>query len=187
MNRVKETSFQIEELVKACLIKDRKAQIKLYELYAKKMYNVSLRIVQDTMLAEDVVQESFLKAFTSLAGFRNEVPFIAWLKRIVINKSLDELRKRKEFLPIDENILPEIPINNGDILELEYNERSVQKVKQAMNELSDGYRVIFSLFYFEGYDHDEIAQVLHITSSTSRSQLTRAKKKIINKLNNTDS
>ncbi len=181
MNQVKEISLQIEKLVKACLANDRKAQIGLYEMYAKRMFNTSLRIVQDTMLAEDIVQESFLKAFTSLTGFRKEVPFVVWLQRIVINKSLDELRKRKELTLIDEYKLSEEPVIDEE-RDTEYDQKSVQRIKQAMNELSDGYRVIFSLYYFEGYDHDEIAQILTITASTSRSQLTRAKKKIVEKL-----
>jgi RNA polymerase sigma factor (sigma-70 family) len=183
MNQGKESSLKIEKLVKACLANDRKAQIQLYELYARRMYNTSLRIVQDTMLAEDIVQESFLKAFTSLAGFRNEVPFMVWLRRIVINKSLDALRKRKEFLLMDENLLPEIATSEEENYTINHNEESVRKIKQAMNELSDGYRVIFSLYFFEGYDHDEIAQILDVTASTSRSQLARAKKKILEKIN----
>ncbi len=178
-------SPDIKKMVAACLKNDRQAQIRLYELYVKQMYNTSLRIVHDSMLAEDVVQESFLKAFRSLNDFRNEVPFVAWLKRIVVNKSLDELRKLKhEMLRFDEQKMPDIPADNEgyEEREVEYNETLIQTIKQAMNELSDGYRVIFSLYFFEGYDHEEIAQILNIKPSTSRSQLTRAKFKVTEQL-----
>ncbi len=103
MRQAEENSTQINMLITACIKNDRQAQISLYKLYAKRMFNTSLRIVQDTMLAEDIVQESFLKAFRSLSGFRNEVPFEVWLKRIVINRSLDELRRKKEVLSLDDN------------------------------------------------------------------------------------
>jgi RNA polymerase sigma factor (sigma-70 family) len=176
-------SDQVERLINACQHNDRKAQIKLYEIYSQTMYNTSLRIVQDTMLAEDVVQESFIKAFLSLSQFRREVPFSVWLRRIVINKSLDELRKRKHALIVMEENMP-ITESEQDNDEATSNTTSemIQAVKNAVNQLSDGYRVIFTLFYFEGYDHDEIAQILNITASTSRSQLTRARQKIVRQL-----
>ena len=82
------------DLVRACKNNDRKAQIKLYELYSKTMFNTSLRIVKDTQWAEDIMQESFLSAFTALPNFREEVPFAVWLRRIVINKSLELTRMR---------------------------------------------------------------------------------------------
>jgi RNA polymerase sigma factor (sigma-70 family) len=176
----KDSSVDIDKLVVACQLNDRKAQMKLYKHYSGTMYNTSLRIVQDTMLAEDIVQESFLKAFLSLAQFRKEVPFVVWLRRIVINKSLDELRKRRtEFVQIEENKMPHELYPEDDDTIREVNEKMIRALKQAMNKLSDGYRVIFSLFYFEGYDHDEIADILNISASTSRSQLTRARQKII--------
>jgi RNA polymerase sigma factor (sigma-70 family) len=179
----KEISIDIEKLVNACLKNDRKAQIQLYELYAKRMFNTSLRITQDAMLAEDIVQESFIKAFSSLSTFRNEVPFVSWLQKIVINRSLDELRRRKHFVIMNEEKLKEIEIADEPPEESIYSSEVLLKIKDIMNELSEGYRVIFSLYFFEGYDHDEISQILNINASTSRSQLVRAKKKILEKLN----
>jgi RNA polymerase sigma factor (sigma-70 family) len=178
-----EGSVQIDRLLNACMRYDRKAQVKLYELYSKTMYNTSIRIVQDTMLAEDIVQESFLKAFMSLGNFRKEVPFLIWLRRIVINKSLDELRKKKaEFTPIDEDMVVFDHRLEETAEEQENSQTLITKIKEEVNKLTDGYRVIFSLFYFEGYDHDEIAHILNISASTSRSQLTRARQKILNQL-----
>src|SRR5512136_394803 len=127
MSQINQRSLETDKLVIACRNNDRKAQISLYELYAKQMYNTSLRIVRDSMLAEDIVQESFLKAYKSLPGFRNEVPFVIWLKRIVINKSLDELRKNKhEVLSCDENTIPEIPDDKDEEINTEHNEKLIQ-------------------------------------------------------------
>jgi RNA polymerase sigma factor (sigma-70 family) len=176
-------SDQVEELINACHKNDRKAQMKLYEMYSQSMFNTSLRIVQDTMLAEDIVQESFIKAFLSLSQFRREVPFSAWLRRIVVNKSLDELRKkRNDFTGMEENTGMPVVSSEEDTEREEKGIEMIQAVKNAVSQLSDGYRVIFTLFYFEGYDHDEIAQILNISASTSRSQLTRARQKIIRQL-----
>jgi RNA polymerase sigma factor (sigma-70 family) len=182
MKSEKQNSNEIERLISACLKKDRIAQIKLYELFVRSMYNTSLRILQDTMLAEDVVQESFIKAFSSLSTFRNEVPFASWLKRIVINRSLDELRRRKHLILIEEEKLVDIEIIDKYEFDKTDNTEILIKIRKVMNELSEGYRLIFSLYYFEGYDHAEISQILNITTSTSRSQLVRAKNKVVEKL-----
>lgn len=170
------------DLVKASKKNDRKAQIRLYEMYSKTMFNTSLRIVKDTQLAEDIMQESFLSAFAALPKFREEVPFSVWLRKIVINKSLDELRRQRpvfeevkeEEMPIDEQI-------DWEEAQKE-NEQLVQAVKKAIAELPDGYGIILSLSLFEGYDHEEISKILNITQSTSRSQLARAKKRLNEKL-----
>ena len=173
------------DLVNACKRNDRNAQIKLYELYSKAMYNTSLRIVKDSMLAEDIMQESFLAAFNALPNFRQEVPFSVWLKKIVVNKSLDELRKNK---PVFEE-LKEEEIEAEDLVNWDeiYKEKKIliESIKRAIEELPDGYRVILSLSLFEGYDHDEIGKILSISPSTSRSQLARAKKRLIDKLKST--
>jgi RNA polymerase sigma factor (sigma-70 family) len=179
MNRFSENDTYINELVKACLQNEREAQMKLYGLFAKTMFNTSLRIVKDSMVAEDIVQEAFLKAFTSLSQFRNEVPFWVWLRKIVINKSLDQLRKRKlELIDLEETIQV-IDTNTENENQKEINEQMLKTLKDCINQLSDGYRIIFNLYYFEGYDHEEIAQILNISDSTSRSQLTRARQKVI--------
>jgi RNA polymerase sigma-70 factor (ECF subfamily) len=135
------------------------------------------------MVAEDITQESFISAYGSLADFREDVPFGIWLRRIVINRSLDHLRKRKwPFEELKEDtIQTEEQIYGGEEPEKD-NTKLIAAVKQAMNELPDGYRVILSLSLFEGYDHEEISQILTISQSTSRSQLTRAKRKLKEKL-----
>ncbi len=171
-----------QDLLDGCKIGDQKAQFQIYKLYYKAMYNTSLRIVNDTMEAEDIMQESFLSAFEKIDTYSGTVSFGAWLKKIVINRSLDSLAKRKavfEDIESHAGIRDESPDE-----ELRYQEMDVrvEEVKGAIERLPDGYRVILSLYLLEGYDHDEIAEIMGITSSTSRSQLSRAKQKLISEL-----
>jgi RNA polymerase sigma factor (sigma-70 family) len=162
------------ELVTACKKGDRKAQFELYKLYAKAMYNVALRIVNDDDEAEDVLQEAFLDAFTRLESFRAETTFGLWLKQIVINKSINQLRKRKaEFVNLDGVDLPDEVARNEEDLQYQVNE-----IKEAVAQLPDGYRVVLTLYLFEGYDHEEISHILKISENTSRSQYMRAKTKL---------
>ncbi len=137
------------------------------------MYSVSLRIVNDEMEAEDVMQEAFLKAFDKINTYKGEVSFGAWLKRIVVNRSLDYLKKRKvQFEEVNERTT-----QIADYA-IETKEVDVQILKKAIQNLSDGYRVVLSLYLIEGYDHEEISQILGISNSASRTQLLRAKNKL---------
>lgn len=171
-----------QDLIDGCKTGDQKAQFQIYKLYYKAMFNTSLRIVNDTMEAEDIMQESFLSAFEKINTYSGTVSFGAWLKRIVINRSLDALSKKKVALE-DIDSFPGIRDDSGDeMLYKEEVELKVEEIKKEIEKLPDGYRVILSLYLIEGYDHDEIADILGITSSTSRSQLSRAKQKLIGEL-----
>ena len=141
------------------------------------MYNTSLRIVNDTAEAEDIMQESFLDAFQRLDSYSGEGSFGSWLKRIVINRSLDYLRRLKETVPFDEKAydLPDIPQDNREE-EIQY---QVAEVKRAISKLPDDYRVVLSLFLLEGYDHEEIAQILKISNQLSRTRYSRARQKLL--------
>ncbi|MGF1922541.1 MAG: RNA polymerase sigma factor [Bacteroidia bacterium] len=161
-------------LVNDCRNGNRNAQFEIYKLYVNAMYNVALRIVSDEAEAEDVLQEAFLDAFSRIADFRQETTFGLWLKQIVINRAINYLRKRKvEFVPIDDLEITEEASADEEEVKLK-----VEAIKEAINELPDGYRVVLTLYLFEGYDHEEIAHVLKITENTSRSQYMRAKKKL---------
>ncbi len=153
----------------------RAAQFDLYKLYAKAMYNVALRILNYEEEAEDVLQESFLDAFTRIVDFRQETTFGLWLKQIVINKSINYLRKRKmEFVSTDE--ITEVP---DDVSFDDYdNQLKAEEVRKAITQLPDGYRVVLSLYLLEGYDHEEISHILKISENTSRTQYMRAKKRL---------
>lgn len=138
------------------------------------MYNVALRIVNDDAEAEDVLQEAFLDAFKRIGDFRQETTFGLWLKQIVINRSINYLRKRKaEFVSLDEVELAEEFGTDQEEIQLK-----VEAVREAVAELPDGYRIVLTLYLFEGYDHEEIAHILKITENTSRSQYMRAKRKL---------
>jgi len=171
-----------QDLLDQCIKGDQKAQFQIYKLYYKAMYNTSLRIVNDTMEAEDIMQESFLSAFEKIDTYSGNVSFGAWLKKIVVNRSLDALNKHKAiFEDIDSHI--GIRDESGDeTIRNEEVDLRVEEVKEAIERLPDGYRIILSLYLLEGYDHDEIAEILSINSSTSRSQLSRAKQKLISEL-----
>lgn len=168
------------ELVAACKLGDRQSQFKLYNLYAKAMYNTALRIVQDEAEAADVLQEAFIDAFSRLDSFRQESTFGLWMKQIVVNKSISTLRKRKLELQLLED--SEEPANEEDSendIELKVN-----AIKQAINRLPDGYRLVLTLYLLEGYDHEEIAHILRISEATSRSQYLRGKRKLLGYLAN---
>jgi len=158
-----------------CMIGDRQAQFQFYKLYSKAMYNISYRITNNEMDAEDVLQESFVSAFKNMQKYQGTASIGAWLKRIVINTAINTVKRRKmELLPIEEQ---------AGVLELEEEDDSelflnVEKIRDAIQKLPDGYRLVFSLYLLEGYDHAEIASILKISESTSKSQYNRSKKKL---------
>jgi len=152
---------------------NEQAQFGLYKIYYKSMYSVSLRIVNNTTEAEDVMQEAFLNAFRKIKTYKGEVSFGAWLKRIVVNRSLDILKKRKVFFEEINEKITEMPNYERGGKEVK-----VDQIKKAIHKLPDGYRVVLSLYLIDGYDHDEISQILGISNSASRTQLLRAKKKL---------
>ena len=170
-----------QDIIDRCKSGEQKAQFQIYKLYYKAMYNSCLRIVNNSLEAEDIMQESFLKAFEKINTYKGEVSFGAWLKRIVINHSLDELRKRKlDFDSIEESTYEIVDNKNVD----NNSSASVkaEEIRDEIKNLPDGYRIVLSLYLIEGYDHDEISSILNISSSTSRSQCARAKKKLIERL-----
>ena len=162
-----------QDLLDRCLNGDQRAQFEIYRLYYKSMYNSSLRIVNVPEEAEDSMQESFLTAFRNLSTYSGEVSFGAWLKKIVINRSLDTLRKKKVIF---EELHAELPVAYEQ--EPEPDSVTVEEVKSAINSLSDGYRTILSLILLEGYDHEEVSEILGIKNVTSRTQFSRARQRL---------
>ena len=153
--------------------------MQLYNLYCKAMFVVANRYVNDSFLAEDIMQEAFIKAFKNMDRYKNEVPFGAWLKRIVINQSIDALKKKKlELISMNEETLRVVDDEDWKVDET----ITADEVRSAMNELKEKYRLVLSLYLFEGYDHDEISQILGITSNTSRTHLLRGKRLLKEKL-----
>jgi len=173
---------QHAELVERCKLGERKAQYELYKQYSKAMYNVCIRMLNHAGEAEDALQEAFIDAFTHLHQFRQQSTFGAWLKQIVINKAINQLRNRKvQWVDFDEwHINHEN--SNGSEDYYEWNDETpyeVEKVRHSMKKLPEGYRVVMSLYLFEGYDHEEIGEVLGISETTSRTQYMRAKRKLV--------
>jgi RNA polymerase sigma factor (sigma-70 family) len=174
--RLNEQGLDIhKELIDRCRMGDREAHFKLYKLYSRAMYNVGYRITGNEEDAEDVLQEAFVSAFKNLESYRGDATFGAWLKRIVVNKSINVIKKRRENVIAQEEEF-DIPVEEA---ETDYKpELSVDKVRKCIEMLPDGYRTVLSLYLLEGYDHEEIAGIIGITESTSKSQLNRAKGKL---------
>lgn len=165
-------------LVVECKQGSKKACYELYKLYSKAMLNVAFRIVGNIAEAEDVLQEAFVDAFSKLKDFRQDTTFGLWLKQIVVNRSINLLRKRKlDLVDLEgeqiENIAGE-EVEDDD--ETQY---QAARVKEAMKDLPEGYRLVISLYLLEGYDHEEIGQILNISENTSRTQFLRAKRKLL--------
>ena len=166
------------DIIEQCKQNNRKAQLKLYNQYCDGMYIVAMRFVKDSMEAEDIVQESFIRAFERLHQFKGEVTFGAWLKRIVINKSIDLLKSRKQqMLELDEVHLKVVDTDYQDEWLVD-DAITLDEVKAAIKKLPDKYRYVVMLYLIEGYDHQEIAQILNITEVASRTQLSRGKTKL---------
>ncbi len=141
------------------------------------MYNTSLRILKDTAEAEDVMQESFLVAFQKLDRYSGEGTFGSWLKKIVVNNALDVIRKRHDQTSIDEVGL-DFPDEEDQASEEEI-QWQVKEVKQAISKLPEEYRIILSLHLLEGYDHEEISEILHISYNNSRTRFSRARQRLL--------
>jgi RNA polymerase sigma factor (sigma-70 family) len=165
------------DIVEKCKQNDRKAQLKLYNQYCDGMFTVAMRFVKDTMEAEDIVQEAFIKAFSKLHQYKAEVTFGAWLKRIVINKSIDLLKSKKQMLELDEVHLKVVDSNYEDEWLVD-DAITLDEVKKAIYQLPDKYQYVVMLYLIEGYDHQEIAEILNITEVASRTQLSRGKGKL---------
>ncbi|HLT52045.1 MAG TPA: RNA polymerase sigma factor [Arenibacter sp.] len=173
----------IDALVELCLTGDRSAQLEIYDRYYKGMYNVSLRIVKDRTTAEDVMQESFLSALTKLDTFKGEVSFGAWLKRIVVNNSIHQYRKQLKRGEVDLNDqMYKVEDNDGYVPDSGIDGLKAQKVIDTMKLLKDNYRVSLTLHLIEGYDYEEISEIMNISYANCRTMISRAKESLRNKL-----
>lgn len=165
-----------KDVVEGCKKGDRKSQQQLYQLYSRAMYNICFRMFNNQADAEDLLQNSFVDVFTKLHYFRFDSSIGAWIKRIVINNCINYLKKKR--LALTDIGDREFAAINEEVTDWDEVEFSVKKVQQAIEQLPEGYRVVLSLYLLEGYDHQEIAEILSITPSTSKSQYSRAKKKL---------
>lgn len=164
-------------LVQQCINGDRTAYRLLYDRYAKAMFNTAHRIVNRTADAEDVLQEAFTDAFQQLKSFEGKSTFGAWLKQIVVFKSISHLKKQKllfsDLEPDAEKLADETPLNEDEVW------YTVDMIKQAVQSLPDGYRTVLTLHLFEGYEQEEVAAIMQVAHSTVRTQYMRAKQKLL--------
>jgi RNA polymerase sigma-70 factor (ECF subfamily) len=161
-------------LIEECRKGNIKAQFRLYDQYSKAMFNLALRMLNNREDAEDILQEAFIECFRNIDTFRFESTFGAWLKKILVNKCITQLKKKKIDLTFCET-LPHSIYEEDE--EFTYD---TGKIIKGVEMLPDGYRVILTLYLLEGYDHSEISQILGISESTSKSQYSRAKGKLRN-------
>jgi len=174
----------IDALLKSCLQGKQSAQLEIYNRYYKAMYNTALRIVKDSAEAEDVMQESFLSAFTKLYTFKGDVTFGAWLKRIVINNSIQHYKKQQKNRTADlDDVMYKVEDNDGVASDQNgYTELKAQKVMETMKSLKDNYRVSLTLHLIEGYDYEEISEIMNISYANCRTTISRAKESLRKKL-----
>jgi RNA polymerase sigma-70 factor (ECF subfamily) len=153
---------------------DRRAQSELYLLYAKAMYNICRRIMGNEDDAKDVLQDAFIDAFLKINSLANEALFSAWIKKIVINKCINTIRKRKPELVKMEDFHDHFESESDS----DFNNIEARRIMSVVDEISEGCRTVLNLYLFEGYDHSEIGQILGISESTSKAQYSKAKQKI---------
>ncbi len=164
------------QLIERCRQNNRSAQLRLYKQYCEGMFRIAYRLLDNVEDAEDVTQEAFINAFQKITQYRGEVTFGAWLKKIVINKSLDAIKRKKKRRQLEQDSIAEAPVEDDD-WEVESN-ISIEEIKKAMYTLPDKYRSVVMLYLIEGYAHEEIAQILDISVIASRTQLMRGKQKL---------
>ncbi len=174
-----------DDLIQLCLEGKQSAQMEIYNRYYKAMYNTALRIVKNSAEAEDVMQESFLNAFTKLHTFKGEVTFGSWLKRIVINNSIYHYRKqrKKNEVALDD-IMYKVEDNDGIASDHVFTELKAQKVMETMKRLKDNYRISLTLHLIEGYDYEEISTIMNMSYANCRTTISRAKESLRNKMIN---
>lgn len=160
------------ELVEQCKANDRKAQLMLYKQYCDGMFCVAMRFLKNADDAEDVLQEAFIKAFQKIHQFKGEVTFGAWLKKIVVNRSIDFLKsKNQRTVELDESYMHVTDDETWAVNE----EVDITEVMKRIEELPEKYRFVVQLYLVEGYDHSEISQILAISKTASRTRLLRGK------------
>lgn len=167
-----------ENLISSCIKGNRLAQFQLYQAYSKPMFNLCVRMLGNIHDAEDALQIAFTNVFIKLKNYRNEASLGSWIKKIVLNTCLNQIKRNKlTWIEVEQ-----IEIEDKDEVQEETN-FNFKTIENCLLKLPDGYRVVLNLYLFEGYDHTEISQILGITESTSKSQYSRAKSKLKDLIN----
>jgi len=173
-------TFEERELVRKSQQGDNRAQMRLYRKYVQAMFNTVIRMVPNRMDAEDIIQEVFVKVFQKLDQFKGESTLGAWIKRITINTTLNFIRGKKDIY-----FMQDEEWERTNLLQVEEKyqpEFSMKQVHHAIKKLPNGCRLVLNLYLLEGYQHQEIASILNITESTSKTQYRRGKKLLAQEL-----
>lgn len=168
---------QEKELIELAIASNRSAQQKLYAQFSPKMLSVCRRYIKDVQLAEDIMITAFMKVFTNLSKFEFNGSFEGWIRRIMVNESISFLRVQKKVKFIEDETYFEESFNN---IESQF---SVDAIQSLIDNLPDGYKMVFNLYAIEGFKHQEIATMLGINEGTSKSQLSHARKMLQNQIN----
>lgn len=169
---------RIKHLIEGCRRQERKAQQALYQIYAPTVYRTCLRITGNPEEAEEAMQDCFLKILAHIGDFAPDSCFEAWIRKIAVRTAIDHIRRQTEdWEELPENY-PDTPSGTEDDSYEESLHYTVELIRQAIRELAAGYRVILSLYLFEGYDMEEIASILHLQPASVRSQYMRGKRKL---------
>ena len=166
----------LSDLIKGCLANDRRAQEQLYRWLSPRLFAVCLRYAADREAAEDVLQEGFIKLFQKLSSFRGEGSFEGWARRIMVNTAIEYFRKKERTLLL-------VDLANADSESLPSNPSAVFEQKdliKLIQGLAPGFRMVFNLFAIEGYSHQEIADELGVSESTSKTQFRKARNYLMN-------
>ena len=177
------TNHNIEQLIQLCKFNNQSAQLELYNRYYKAMYNTAYRIVKNSYEAEDIMQDSFLMAFTKLDSLKNVETFGSWLKRIVINNSIYHYKSNNKYdnVPLD-NVLYKIEDNEGISSDYEFTNLKAKQILETMKSLKDNYRIALTLHLIEGYDYEEISEIMNMSYANCRTVISRAKQSLRQKL-----
>lgn len=177
------TKQNIDQLIQQCKTGNQHAQLEIYNRYYKAMFNTAYRIVKDRFEAEDIMQESFLSAFTKLDDLNDCKTFGAWLKRIVINNSIYNYNKTCKYDEVHlDDVLYKIEDENGIPENYEYTSLKAQQVIETLKTLKDSYRISLTLNLIEGYDYEEICRIMNISYANCRTMISRAKESLRKKL-----
>jgi RNA polymerase sigma-70 factor (ECF subfamily) len=165
------------QLINQAVLADRQAQLQLYKKYSPKMLSVCRQYIKDLQFAEDVMVNGFVKVFKFLKTFKNEGSFEGWVRKIMVRECISYLRKQ-QFVVYDDDLFE----NNNTLNSIQSSELDVAHIQLLIDALPTGYRTVFILYTVEGYKHQEIAEMLDISESTSKSQLSKARKSLKEKL-----
>ena len=168
------------ELIDKCKNNEARAQLKLYDLYCKAMYNTACNFIKDDVIAQDIMQEAFIKAFKKIKTFNGKSSFGSWLKRIVVNQSLDWLKKQKlDVVELNDEVISMIDDDEWEV----DSKIDLNIIYNCIDQLPQKCKNVVKLYLLEGYDHQEVAQILQISEVASRSQLSRGKSRLKELLN----